>query len=279
MTVEDAVRLLRTQEEYEPLIRDAYLDEDVSYAARRFRDSQEFSQTWQILKQFGNGGLILDLGAGRGIASFAMADHGGSVVAVEPDLSPDVGALAAIELLREEDATVVCAALPLLPFPAGSFSAVYVRQTLHHLDDLFAGLREIARVMRPGAVFVAAREHVVDDERQLRTFLENHPVHRLAGGEGAYTLATYVAAIRDAGLSIEAAFGPWDSVINAYPVASTTEELERYPTTLLAQRYGAIGAKLGRSRLVQKLVRRRLNRPIAGRMFTFVARKPGLPTK
>lgn len=121
---------------------------------------------------------------------------------------------------------------------------------------------------------LATREHVVDDGEQLRVFLENHPVHVLAGGENAFALEEYVAAIQSAGLTLQHILGPWDSVINAYPAVRTPEELERVPRQRLESRLGFAGVLLDRLPGVRRLVWKRLKRPIPGRMYSFLAVKP-----
>jgi hypothetical protein len=99
-------------------------------------------------------------------------------------------------------------------------------------------------------------------------------VHRLTGGEGAYPLGAYVDAIRGAALVLEQVLGPWDSVINAFPVVPTAAELTRYPRTWLAERLGFAGRCAGLLPFVRAMVWKRLDRPVAGRLFTFVAVKP-----
>lgn len=272
--MEDAIRHLRDDPQHRKLMYDSYLDVDVNAAAERFRESAEFLETWEMLRPFVGAGSVLDLGAGRGIASYAMARMGAEVVAVEPDPSDDVGAAAASSLLRGLDVPVIRAELPRLPLSGNTFAGVYVRQMLHHLSDPTAGLKEIARVMKPGAILVAAREHVVDDQRQLREFLSHHPIHQLAGGEGAFPETTYLSGFDAAGLDIQLVLGPWDSVINAFPTVCTSAELQEYPRLLMRRQFGALGIWVGHLPLARSAVWRRLNRSVPGRMFTFVARKP-----
>ena len=135
-------------------------------------------------------------------------------------------------------------------------------------------VRESARVLRPGGAFLQyARRHVVDDGRQLAQFLANHPVHRLTGGEHAYSLDAYVAAITDAGLVMRETLGPWESVINAFPAARSEAELERFPRDAVTRRFGRAGAWIVAIPGVAPLLRRYAVRPTAGRLYTFFATK------
>ncbi len=151
-----------------------------------------------------------------------------------------------------------------LPLPDASVDIMYACQVLHHAQDLDRLMSEVARVLRPGGVMLACREHVVDDDGQLQLFLANHPVHQLAGGENAFPLPRYVAAIRAAG----------DSVINAFPAVRSTEELRGLPAERLRRRLGALGRLAGAIPGVQQLVWRRIRRPVPGRMYSFIAHKP-----
>ena len=54
-------------------MRDAYLDADVRGAARRFEDSGEFIATRRLVGEAVVGSVVLDLGAGTGIASRALS--------------------------------------------------------------------------------------------------------------------------------------------------------------------------------------------------------------
>ncbi|MBI2710037.1 MAG: class I SAM-dependent methyltransferase [Actinobacteria bacterium] len=275
MTTEAAIDLLRHDPAFAPTISSMYLDEDVAAAAARFARSGEFSEVVDLLGGSLEGRRVLDLGAGTGVASAAFVKAGAKeVIAVEPDPSGLVGHGALRRHCDDLPVAVVSALGERLPLADGSVDVVYCRQVLHHMTDLDEALRECGRVLRPGGAFLATREHVVDDPGQLEEFLRAHPVHQLAGGEGAYSLDEYERAVRGAGLTIRRTFGPWDCVINAFPTVEDPAELRRVPSITLAARFGRLGAVMGRAPAVRQATWRWLRRAKPGRLYSFLAVKP-----
>ena len=96
-------------------------------------------------------GKVLDVGCGSGILTEELATRLGpeNVAAVDP--SPLVEACAA----RVPGADVRKGAAEALPWPDNSFDAALSQLVLHFLDDPVAGLLEMRRVARPGAVVAA----------------------------------------------------------------------------------------------------------------------------
>jgi SAM-dependent methyltransferase len=215
---EDAVRWYREQPGNEQAARDNYFDLPVLPAARRFAESEEFLEMLRLLGK-GAGRRILDLGAGHGITSYAFAKHGWRVLALEPDPSREVGYGAIEEWRAETGLSVEILTDATLPFPisTGSVSAVFARQVLHHVPELVTCMKEVARILEPGGVVLTTRDHVVDDHEQLETFLGNHPLQHLYGGENAHPLEVYLQAFVDAGLEILEVWGPVESILNFFP--------------------------------------------------------------
>jgi ubiquinone/menaquinone biosynthesis C-methylase UbiE len=275
MSVEAAIVALRSDPACSELIRDAYLTADPLDAAERFAASAEWRQTTQLMGAVA-GKVVVDVGAGNGIASYAFArDGAGRVYALEPSPSAEIGRGALERVAEGLPITIQAGVAEAIPLPDGSADLVYARQVLHHVRDLNGAVRECARVLRPGGLFLACRDHVVDDERQLAAFLRSHQVHQLAGGEGAYPARAYLAAIDAAGLAVLRVLGPWDSVINAFPTVRSESELSSAPRDLLIARLGAAGRVAARVPGVAKVVRALLGRQrTPGRLYTFVAQRP-----
>lgn len=274
MTIDEAVRHFRATAQYARVIEDSFLDRDVERAARRFAASAEFAAVLSMLGDAIKGAVVLDLGAGTGISSYAFLQAGArKVIALEPDASDEVGQGAIRRLGLGDRVDVVTAFGESMPIESESVDIVYCRQVLHHTSDLALTLRECARVLRPGGYFLGTREHVVNDAKQLAAFLRKHPMHQLAGGENAYTLSEYVSAVEGAPLTVKAVLGPWDSIINAFPHARSDADLAQLPAKLLRERLGRVGAVIARLPLVTPLLWRiiRIERP--GRMYSFFAQK------
>lgn len=223
MTWEQAVEWYCSQPGNEAAVAANYFDRDGVAAAKRFAASPEFQETLQLLPTChrNRGTKLLEIGAGAGIASYAFATNGFDVTALEPDPSEIVGA-GAIRTLAARTATPIHVVQEWgegLPFADRAFDVVYVRQVLHHARDLRQLCAEAARVLRPGGVFIAVREHVIRVPEDLPRFLKSHPLHAMYGGEHAYLRSEYEAAISGAGLQITHVMGPYDSVINFHPLS------------------------------------------------------------
>jgi SAM-dependent methyltransferase len=215
ITWEAAVQALIDDPKQKELVEACYFDPPLAGAAARYAASAE----WQGVRALiGTArGVAVNVGGGNGIVSYALTRDGWTAVAVEPDPSDLVGA-GAIRRLAAETNFAIDVREGFgedLPLDDGEASLVIARQVLHHARDLPAFVREIARVLAPGGMLLSTRDHVISGPEQMEPFLDAHPLHALYGGENAFTLAQYRAALTGAGLAIEREIGPLASVIKA----------------------------------------------------------------
>ncbi|UQD96772.1 class I SAM-dependent methyltransferase [Bradyrhizobium japonicum] len=274
-TWENAVVWLRNQPDQRQLVLDAFYDDPLIAAAKRYFAGDEWQAVSKLLRD--RTGRALDVGAGRGIASYALAREGFAVTALEPDPSAIVGAVAIRTLAAEANLPieVVEEFSERLPFDDSAFNVVFARAVLHHTRDLDSACREMFRVLRPGGIFIAAREHVISKEADLGQFLDQHPLHHLYGGEHAFLLDRYTGALRGAGFERVEILPPLQSPINLFPYtidtlrAAVVEKLSRkIPAGPLWR--AALGSKAVFTSLLS-VAERFDNRP--GRLYSFVCHK------
>jgi SAM-dependent methyltransferase len=272
---EAAVAWLVAQPDKQDLVRDCYYDPSPQAAAKRYWQSEE----WNAIRAFlpSVRGRALDLGAGRGIASYALAKEGWNVMAMEPDPSDLVGGGAIRKIAQSEELPieVVQEFGERLPCETYSFDLVFARQVLHHARDLAALCAEVFRVLKPGGKFIAVRDHVISSPDDLHAFWKIHPLHQLYGGENAFQSGQYLDAIRSAGFRVEKVLRPFDSVINYAPYTcnSLRDELKR---RLVRLPLGGVAGRLLDSRMIMDvslaLLSRFDHRP--GRLYSFICSKP-----
>jgi ubiquinone/menaquinone biosynthesis C-methylase UbiE len=147
-------------------------------------------------------GRALDLGAGGGHVSYALAAVCGSVAAV--DLSDDMLVAVAAEASRRglRNVETVRASAEALPFPDAQFDFVASRFSAHHWRDAAAGLREARRVLRPGgqAVFI---DIVSSGAPSLDIHLQAVELLRDLSHVRDYSLAEWTAMLDQAGFAVQ----------------------------------------------------------------------------
>jgi len=262
---EQAVLAFRADPKNRELMLACFYDDPLIKAAERYYASAEWTAVSALLGV--HRGRVLDIGAGRGVSSYAFARSGWDVTALEPDPSAVVGAEAIRSLAGSAGLTIEIVEEwgERLPFDDNAFEAVYCRAVLHHARDLGKLCQEMHRVLQPGGLFLATREHVITNSSEIAAFQAEHPLHALYGGEYAYTLDEYRRAITSAGLAIEQQLNPMESDINLYP-SSRGETKARWATRL----------GLPTSRVIPNWLlslRGSISRT-PGRLYTFLARKP-----
>ena len=171
------------------------------YVASRTHSTGEDLDQLEALLRGHAGAQVLDLGCGGGHVSYRAAQHAGAVVAC--DLTPDM--LQAVERTASErglsNITVQQAAAEALPFEASSFDFVLCRFSVHHWQDMEAGLREARRVLRPAgcAVFI---DTVAPADPVLDTHLQTIELLRDGSHVRNYSAAEWIAALSRAGFAI-----------------------------------------------------------------------------
>jgi SAM-dependent methyltransferase len=272
---EAVLESLRADPSCAGFIEDNYFDVDTPAAAERFASSAEFEESFRRVSEAAWPAVVLDVGAGSGIATYAFLKRGARhVYALEPDPSLSVGRGAIARITQGMPCTVLDAEGESIPLADGTVDVVYARQVMHHARDLGLMARECSRVLRDGGLMLACREHVADDAAQKEQFLAHHPLHGLTGAENAYSLKEYLDALGLAGLTVREVLGPWDSVINLYPAARTPADVDRLAAETMVRRAWAVGAllqKIPGSVSVTRLLLRHRHAP--GRLYSFLAAK------
>ncbi len=228
---EAAVDLIKNDASMKKLVIDSFFDDPITSAAGRFYNSSEWQAARALISELFGGRYrpremrAIDIGAGRGIASYSLAMDGWNVTALEPYKSKTAGSLAIRDLIdgfKIEKITIAEHYGENLNFSGETFDLVYMRQALHHACDLKKFCMEAARVLKPDGVFIAAREHVLSSRGDLQSFLANHPLHKYYGGENAFTLAEYRDAIENSGIKLIKTLKTYDSDINLFPETRET---------------------------------------------------------
>ncbi len=193
------------------------------------------------------GQSFLDAGCGSGWVVRYLARQFPQAQFTGVDLNPDYVAFAEARAAAErlDNVTFSVGNAFDLPFPAAGFDLTWSQFVLYHLPDPLAGVRELARVTRPGGRVVAAAherpmlENLPHDEdlqprmeRLMATIMHDW---RSASMPGLFAAAGLV----DIDLTIEKdtiyskAFGPIDQ-----PRRRNIEEVLRKPVEALADILG-----------------------------------------
>jgi SAM-dependent methyltransferase len=277
-TWEEAVSWLVSQPDQQALVRDCYYDSPLEAAVERYWKSREWTAVRQLLPR--RTAAVLDIGAGHGITSYALARDGWDVTALEPDPSAVVGAGAIRRLASSQNLpiTVIQEFGERIPCPSASFDLVFARQALHHAKDLPMLCAEAARLLKQGGTFVAIRDHVISKRKDLPRFFDTHPLHKLYGGENAFLLYEYLDAMRGAGFEIERVIRPLENAVNLAPLdeeslrAELVDRINHYPCGALV--YSVLKASDPIYAGFLQLLMVFDSRP--GRLYSFVCRKPSV---
>lgn len=152
---------------------------------------QEHLEIPLLLRLLGppRGGAVLEVGCGRGIALPVLAERLSPARLVGLDIDGVLLDAAAAHLRsRGTDAELVDGDVRDLPFPDASFDLILDFGTCHHIRAPDRALREIARVLKPGGLFIA---------ETVSSQLLSHPI-RTAGRRLPWRVAPTLRLARQA---------------------------------------------------------------------------------
>lgn len=172
-----------------------------AYATGEHRFGEELQLVVEFASPSGRE-RVLDIGAGAGHTALALAPRVASVVVTDP---VDGMLKAARRVFAEagmSNAEFLNATAERLPFPDASFDIVTSRLAAHHFEDVPLAMREIARVLRPGGLFIFVDTTAPVDAEAARWQDEAERL-RDATHRRIYTKDEWIAFTSAAGLHIE----------------------------------------------------------------------------
>lgn len=221
MTWEETILHIRNDESFKESVHSAYLGENILDSIERYRKSEEFQETLKCIKRYLGEELldVIDVGAGNGITTIALALEGYNVTAIEPDPSEIIGANVIKNVAKElklNNVSVVVDKCENIDISSKA-DLVISRQAMHHAQDLKKYVLNMARFLKDGGMVFTIRDHVVFNDIDFKMFLHNHPLHRFYGGENAYSLEEYRSAFQAANLKVKEQFSYFENVLNFFP--------------------------------------------------------------
>lgn len=144
----------------------------------------------------------LDIATGGGHTALAIAPHVGHVTV--SDLTPRMLETARAFLLSQNvtNADFVLADAEKLPFADASFDRVTCRIAPHHFPDVAKFVQEVARVLKPGGLFLLI-DNIAPSAPELDTFINTVEKRRDSSHGRCWTLEEWQRFFDDAGLHVE----------------------------------------------------------------------------
>ena len=145
---------------------------------------------------------VLDVGTGAGHTALALAPRVSSVVLTDPVPTMLATARRLFAEAGVRNAEFVEAVAERLPFPDASFDIVTTRLAAHHFDDVALAMREVARVLRPGGVFIFV-DTLAPDDAESATYQDEVETLRDPTHRRIYTQREWIGFSQGAGLRVE----------------------------------------------------------------------------
>jgi ubiquinone/menaquinone biosynthesis C-methylase UbiE len=159
---------------------------------------------------------LLDIGTGAGHTALALAPRISDVVLTDPVDAMLATARRLFQAAGLWNAQFVRASAEQLPFPRASFDIVTTRLAAHHFDDVALAMSQVARVLRPGGIFIFVDTTAPEDPEsaayQAEVELLRDPTHKRI-----YSEREWAAFIEQAGFRVDKSevvrkahdFEPW----------------------------------------------------------------------
>jgi len=170
-----------------------------SYSEVRQADPAILNHLREALSPAG-GRRLLDVAAGTGNYSFALADFGWEVTALEPS------AVMRAQRKQHPRLTWIAAVAEALPFRTGTFDAVVCVSAMHHLKDRLRAFAEFARVASDGPVVLFTR----DPRRAETCWMEEYFPEVWAESHSAYPQQATAVEEMHAATAKQALADPFD---------------------------------------------------------------------
>jgi ubiquinone/menaquinone biosynthesis C-methylase UbiE len=192
----------------------------------------------------------LDIATGGGHAAFAIAPHVARITVT--DLTPVMLETARAFLIAQgvTNAEFQIADAEDLPFAPASFDRIICRVAPHHFPDVGKAVQEVARVLKPGGLFLLI-DNIAPSDAALDAFANTVEKWRDPSHVRAYTHEEWQTFFTQAGLLTELAetfrkthnFDDW-TALSQLP-ASKKAELEAFmlSSTESIQRYFAVSVR------------------------------------
>jgi ubiquinone/menaquinone biosynthesis C-methylase UbiE len=122
---------------------------------------------------------ILEVGCGRGAGARLIKEMFRPDEIHASDLDVEMLCMATRYLASQERETILLCAADLLslPYPDASMDAVFGFGVLHHIPDWRRGLREVARVLKPGGLYFLEEIYPTLYQNALTRRILVHPHH------------------------------------------------------------------------------------------------------